>query len=436
MADQCHPQHASRQVNPMLKTLSLLLATMAIAAAVPKPVVRENIEWLDVWLPDTNHHDLPRVLLIGDSITRAYGQQVEANLKGKAYVGRMATSKSLGDPALLEEVAQVLNEQPFDVIHFNNGMHGDGYTEEEYAAAFPELVATLRRLAPNAKLIWASTTGVRKRDHLEEADPKTLRLIRRNSAAAEIAGRQGIPIDDLFAVVREHPEYHARDGVHFTEQGSAILAEHVAGSIEPLLGTALLQQSAAGAAWTDILPDASLKGWTRVPIPPVAGLKPELQWHVNTAQKTLTCTGDAGHEWLRYDRELGDFVLQVEWRFTPKTDEPKRYNSGIGVRLSKYGELWVQAQTGLTGGYLFGENLVDGAITRFNLSKEMKENRVKPAGEWNLYEVRAQGGKVSLSVNGMVVSEIDGIALRRGYIGLEAEGYEITFRNLKLQLLD
>jgi hypothetical protein len=194
--------------------------------------------------------------------------------------------------------------------------------------------------------------------------------------------------------------------------------------------------SAAAADWTNILPDESLKGWTRIPIPPVDGLKPKLQWRVDAAQKTLVCTGDGGHEWLRYDKEIGDFVLQVEWRFTPKSEEPKKYNSGIGVRLSRFGELWVQAQTGLAGGYLFGSNLSDGAMKSFNLSQEMKENRVKPAGEWNLYEVRAQSDKVTLSVNGMVVNEIGGIALRRGYIGLEAEGYEITFRTVKLKLLD
>ena len=203
-----------------------------------------------------------------------------------------------------------------------------------------------------------------------------------------------------------------------------------------LLGAALLHTAARAADWTDILPDESLKGWTRIPIPPVDGLKPKLQWRVDPAKKVLICTGDGGHEWLRYDTEVGDFVLQVEWRFTPKSDEPKKYNSGIGVRLSKYGELWVQAQTGLAGGYLFGENLTNGAIQRFNLSKEMKENRLKPAGEWNVYEVRAQGDRITLSVNGMVVNEIGGIALRRGYIGLEAEGYEITFRNLRLKSLD
>ena len=44
--------------------------------------------------------------------------------------------------------------------------------------------------------------------------------------------------------------------------------------------------------------------------------------------------------------------------------------------------------------------------------------------------------RITLSVNGVVVNEMSGIGLRRGYIGLEAEGYEITFRNLKLKTLD
>lgn len=207
----------------------------------------------------------------------------------------------------------------------------------------------------------------------------------------------------------------------------------------PLL--ALLAASAAPgiaqpATSKDILPDESLKGWTRIPIPPIDGLKPKLEWRVDAAQHTLICTGDGGHEWLRYDQELGDYILEVDWRFTPRGPEEKRYNSGVGARLSAYGELWVQAQTSLAGGYLFGVNFLDGALAHFNLSKQMKENRVKPAGEWNHYQIRVQGARVVLAVNGEVVSEVDNIGLRRGYIGLEAEGYEVTFRNLRLQPLD
>jgi hypothetical protein len=196
------------------------------------------------------------------------------------------------------------------------------------------------------------------------------------------------------------------------------------------------QASHAAAEWIDLLPPEDLKGWTRIPIPAVDGLKPKMQWRVDTAQHALVCSGDGGHEWLRSDREFGDFVLEADWRFTPRSPEEKRYNSGIGVRLSKYGEIWYQAQTGLSGAYLFGNNLVDGILKPFNLSKQMKENRVKPAGEWNHYEVTARGDTLTLSVNGAVVSELAGCGLRRGSVGFEAEGYEITFKNLKLQVLE
>ena len=215
--------------------VSILLGLgLALRAGAAEPV-RENIEWLDVWLPHTNDHSLPRILLIGDSITRGYGKQVEANLKDKAYVARMATSKSLGDPALIEQVALILREQSFDIIHFNNGMHGDGYSEEAYANALPELLTTLHRGAPRARLIWCSTTDVRERNNLNTINPKTGRVAHRNQIAAAFAKREGIPVNDLFVVVRSHPEYHAADGVHFNEKGNAVLAEQVTAALIKLL---------------------------------------------------------------------------------------------------------------------------------------------------------------------------------------------------------
>jgi len=41
-----------------------------------------------------------------------------------------------------------------------------------------------------------------------------------------------------------------------------------------------------------------------------------------------------------------------------------------GARLSQFGEIYYQAQTSLGGGYLFGNNFVDGALQRFSLMKE------------------------------------------------------------------
>ncbi len=199
---------------------------------------------------------------------------------------------------------------------------------------------------------------------------------------------------------------------------------------------AIFPLGAQSSDWIGLLPDESLQGWTRIPIPANSNLQSKLQWRVDPAQNALICTGEGGHEWLRYDKELGDFLLRVDWRFTPRGPEEKKYNSGIGVRLSRLGEVWHQAQTGLTGGFLFGSHVSDGAMKRFHLLNEMKENRIKPAGEWNQYEIRAVGDRISMAVNGVTVSEVSGCALRRGYIGFEAEGFEVTFRNIQLKVLD
>jgi lysophospholipase L1-like esterase len=187
-------------------------------------VVRESIEWLDVWVPGNDVKGLPRVLLIGDSTTRGYYPEVERRLKGKAVVARLTTSKSLGDPGLLAEVALVLSQTRFDVVHFNNGLHGWGYTEGEYARALPSLVAATRKGAPGARLVWASTTPVRVARNVARLDPKTERVRARNKAAAAYMKREGIPTDDLFGLAEGHPEWYAGDGVHFNARGRQVAA--------------------------------------------------------------------------------------------------------------------------------------------------------------------------------------------------------------------
>jgi len=156
-----------------------------------------------------------------------YGPKVADALKGKASVARLTTSKSIGDPALLAEVALVLGQCRFDVVHFNNGLHGWGYSEEEYQGAFPELVATLRKHAPQAKLIWATTTPMRQAGKLDVIAEGTKRVQARNKIAEEIVAREGIAVDDLYGLVKDHPEYWSPDGVHFNAQGVAAQVEQV-----------------------------------------------------------------------------------------------------------------------------------------------------------------------------------------------------------------
>ena len=86
-------------------------------------------------------------------------------------------------------------------------------------------------------------------------------------------------------------------------------------------------------------------------------------------------------------------------------------------------------------GYLFGQTLVGGKLTAKKFGPKPKVNRIKPPGEWNIYEIWCEGPKITLLVNGDVSSEFAVPEALKGYLGLEAEGFRIEFRNLKLKLL-
>lgn len=215
---------------------SCALLTAGLCAQEPH-ISRENIEWCNIWIPDSNGTELPRVLLLGDSITQGYYPKVAEILKGKASVARLTTSKSVGDPALLAEVALVLDQCRFDVVHFNNGLHGWGYSEEEYQKCFPQLVATIRKHAPKAKLIWATITPTRVAGNVAQVAEGTKRVKARNKIAADYVAKEGIPVDDLYALVENHPEYASKDGVHFNRQGIEVQAEQVAKHVSTIVNT-------------------------------------------------------------------------------------------------------------------------------------------------------------------------------------------------------
>jgi hypothetical protein len=187
--------------------------------------------------------------------------------------------------------------------------------------------------------------------------------------------------------------------------------------------------------WVDITPPADLKGWSRVPVPPGAPLG-RGQWHVEDGGKTLVCDGDGGHDMLLCEKPVGDAVFHLEFRYT-KIEGKSGYNSGAYVRNSKEGAIWHQAQFGdANGGYLFGETPTeDGKKKFFSLNKEVKEGRVKPAGEWNTMEITARGKSISLWVNGAVTCAFDNCGNTEGLVGVEGEGYRIEFRNLKIKPL-
>jgi hypothetical protein len=205
-------------------TILLLCQSAVLAQEVSSRT--EEIEW--TWEVRPVHADakLPNVLLLGDSITRAYFPEVGRQLAGVANVYLMASSTSVGDPRLTRQIEEFSSAEgvTFSVVHFNNGMHGWAYSEREYREAFAAFLAEIRTIAPKAALIWATTTPVKKET---EPGPTNARVEARNAIAESLVKPAGIAIDDQHGLMVKHADLY-QDSVHFSEAGAAIQGKQAA----------------------------------------------------------------------------------------------------------------------------------------------------------------------------------------------------------------
>jgi hypothetical protein len=188
---------------------------------------RENIEWTDIRVNGANQDDLPRVLLVGDSITIGYFAAVNKALAGKADCARFANSLFMGNPDYLDELKIVLRSYRFSVIHINNGLHGWDYTEEQYRKSLPKLMETLKKYGQGAVVVWATTTPRRSDENPLLLASDTDRVKERNRIAVEYMTQHGIAVDDLYSLVAEHPEFYRDDHIHFNDQGQAVEGKQV-----------------------------------------------------------------------------------------------------------------------------------------------------------------------------------------------------------------
>ena len=226
---------AHRNLHRFVVAAAMLSFCVAGYATSEKPVsIPEEIEW--TWEVRPPHPDpqLPNVLLVGDSITRNYFPEVRKDLAGTANVYLFASSTCAGDPRLPDQLAEfeAVEGVAFRVVHFNNGMHGWGYTEDQYRAGFPVLLRNVRALAGrHGRLIWASTTPVRSDAGNGATNP---RIDARNEIARGFVERAGIAIDDQHALMMNHGDLY-QDSVHFDPAGAAIQGDQVAAFIKRAL---------------------------------------------------------------------------------------------------------------------------------------------------------------------------------------------------------
>lgn len=187
----------------MIKLFSAAVCSipLVLAAADPCPVSEnlrghENTEWSIGYafhLTDAQKN-LPRVLLVGDSICNGYQRMVQKQLEGKVNVSYWVSSYCLTSPNYLKLLEFYLDEAKYDVIHFNNGLHSLGTPDAAWEKRFKAALELIRRKQPKAKLVWCSNTPLKDARKTEKA--KAL-----NAIAAKEVKRLGIPVNDLFALL-------------------------------------------------------------------------------------------------------------------------------------------------------------------------------------------------------------------------------------------
>jgi lysophospholipase L1-like esterase len=228
-----------------LAWMSLLALSCGLWAAEPgaAPAARPQ--------PPQDDPRLPRVMLIGDSISVGYTDAVRAELAGLANVHRVegnAGPSSSGVQKVDDWIAP--GKGRWDVVHFNFGLHDlklgtGGKTNQPYPTSdghqvpLAEYEKNLRTIVGKLKttgatLIWCATTPVPtgKLDPLRRPGDE----VAYNAVALKIMQENGVAVNDLHAfALSQPPGLQQPANVHFTKEGSAILARQVAARIRDAL---------------------------------------------------------------------------------------------------------------------------------------------------------------------------------------------------------
>ncbi|WP_164821509.1 SGNH/GDSL hydrolase family protein [Paenibacillus koleovorans] len=194
----------------------------------------EKREWCEFWWEETGPSPKKRILLIGDSITKGYYPYVKERLQNEAVVDKLATSKAVGNPSLLRELDYMLRHPigyRYDAVHFNNGLHGQHLSVEEYERGMEEVIRYVVEAGPPF-IVLALCTPVTEVKAPDRLDAKVNAMVmERNQAVRQLAAQYALSLNDLYTPMLGRSEYGAGDGYHFNEQGRQAQAELTAQAI-------------------------------------------------------------------------------------------------------------------------------------------------------------------------------------------------------------
>ena len=182
--------------------------------------------------------DIPRVVLLGDSIRMSYQPHVASLLEGKAAVVGPADNcqYSLFTLSSLGRWIDALGKP--DIVHWNNGLHDCGHNPgrrphqiplDMYRDNLEYALVQLRAITPT--ILWATSTPVHpdRPFNTEGWAWKNEEIDSFNDAASELMAAYDVPVNDLQTLVRSDVEqYLAEDQLHLSEAGQKVCAQAVA----------------------------------------------------------------------------------------------------------------------------------------------------------------------------------------------------------------
>ncbi len=318
---------------------------------------------------------LPRVLLLGDSISMGYTLPVREILKGKANVVRPPVNCSSTGNAL-HHLDDWLGKGKWDVVHFNFGLHDAKLPPEGVRHSPPELYEkNLRELVKRlktsgAKLIWATTTPVPNGGVISPTR-RFGDIDQYNAIARRVMEENGVSINDLNqAIAPQVAALQNTNDVHFSGEGSALLARAVATSVEKALaetGAEKVDQAAINPSGQPV----------RVALPaPEESRFAHLSWNkvVRTAAGTiiLACVAGEFHGYhgggspavsRSLDGGASFSPPEILREFGPGLDYTCCGNLALGVAEDGAIVLLAMAYTGDEANHIFGWRSEDDGLT-------------------------------------------------------------------------
>jgi hypothetical protein len=141
-----------------------------------------------------------------------------------------------------------------------------------------------------------------------------------------------------------------------------------------------------------------------------------------------------GGGWLRSNAEYKDFELRLDFRFLNKGAD-----SGVFVRAGKEGGNWpaVNYQVQLMDDDSIGSVFKAGDLAGPKQTKDRDrlKKALKPVNEWQTLAVTARGPHLEVRLNGELINTADGLTDRAGYLGLQGEGGQLEFKNIRIKEL-